>query len=156
MERTVTLEQAEAIASHLPGLIRRLFASEGDLAEELPLGQLRVCAVLYEAPRPMSALSRELGVSLSATTQIADRLERAGLVQRVAEENDRRVKQLQLTGRGEDMMRRREEARVRRVLAVLEHLSPAARQDVLATFEKLSGACEAVRRQERELAQARA
>ena len=47
-------------------------------AAELPLAQLRVCGVLCDGPRPMSAVSRELGVSLSAMTQIADRLERAG------------------------------------------------------------------------------
>ena len=39
----------------------------------------------------MSALGRKLGVSLSAMTQIADRLERADMVKRVAEDSDRRV-----------------------------------------------------------------
>ena len=45
----------------------------------------------------MSSLGRELGVSLSAITQIADRLERAGLVTRVAKGGDRRVRRLELT-----------------------------------------------------------
>ena len=49
----------------------------------------------------MSALSREFGVSLSAMTRIADRLERARLVKRVAEGGDRRIRHLQLTPRGE-------------------------------------------------------
>ena len=62
----------------------------------------------------MSALSRELGVSLSALTQIADRLERARLVKRTAAEDDRRVRCLQLTARGEKMMRSCREARVAR------------------------------------------
>ena len=86
----------------------------------MPLAQLRVCGILYDGPRPMSALSRELGVSLSAMTQIADRLERARLVNRVAEGADRRIRCLQLTERGQKLMRSREDARNRRVLAVLE------------------------------------
>ena len=62
----------------------------------------------------MSVLSRELGVSLSAMTQIADRLERARLVKRQFEGTDRRVRSLQLTSRGQKIMQAREEARVQR------------------------------------------
>ena len=58
----------------------------------------------------MSALSRELGVLLSAVTQIADRLERSRLVQRVGDETDRRLRCLRLTRRGTAMRRRRDEA----------------------------------------------
>ena len=59
-------------------MMRQLFSADDHLAAELPLAQLRVCGMLYDGPHPMSVLSRELGVSLSAMTQIADRLERAG------------------------------------------------------------------------------
>jgi DNA-binding MarR family transcriptional regulator len=89
----------------------------------------------------MSALSRELGVSLSAMTQIADRLERARLVKRVAKKSDRRIRRLRLTARGEKLMRSRDEARVGRIRLVLERLSPAARDDVLATLNMLIRAC---------------
>lgn len=134
-------QQARAIASLMPALMRGLFTFRGDGAAELPLAQLRVCAILSDGPRPMSTLSRELRVSLSAMTQIADRLERADLVKRVAEENDRRIRCLQLTPRGETMMRQREVARVQAVWAALEHLAPKARTDVLSALETLMGAC---------------
>ena len=120
-------EIAEAVAGLIPRLARGLTSSVKDPADDLPLAQLRLCGILGEGPQPMSAVSRALGVSLSALTQIADRLERAGLVKRVAEGSDRRVRCLQLTARGEKMMRKRREVRVLRTLAVLEHLSPAAR-----------------------------
>jgi DNA-binding MarR family transcriptional regulator len=141
MAQTSSLEQAQAIASLLPSLVRRLFVLADDLASELPLAQLRVCAILYGGPRPMSTLSRETGVSLSAMTQIADRLERAGLVRRVAEGSDRRIKCLQLTPHGEKTMRLREAARVERISAALKHLSPQARKQVLAGLERLMDAC---------------
>src|SRR5208282_4361288 len=114
-----------------------LTSSEKDPADDLPLAQLRLCGVLSSGPRPMSALSRELGVSHSALTQIADRLERANLVKRVAEENDRRVRCLQLTARGEKMMGKRREARVLRMLSVLEHLTAHERETVRASLEIL-------------------
>ena len=77
-------------------------------------------------------------------TQIADRLERAELVNRVAKGSDRRIRCLQLTPRGEEMMRQRETARVRAVWSALEHMPPKTRADVLSALETLMGACAAV------------
>lgn len=137
MNDTITAEQARAITRLLPALMRRLFTFDDDPVDQLPLAQLRVCAILLGGPRPMSAISRELGVSLSATTQIADRLERARLVRRITAGSDRRVRQLQLTSSGEKIMRRHEEARVQRVRGVLEHLAPKERAEILAALETL-------------------
>jgi len=137
MDNSINLEEAKEIASLLPVLMRQLFTLEDDLAVDLPLAQLRVCAILLNGPLPMSSLSRELGVSLSAMTQIADRLERAKLVSRVAEQSDRRIRSLQLTPQGEKIMHRRENSRIRSVSAVLNHLSPTARKEILAALETL-------------------
>jgi DNA-binding MarR family transcriptional regulator len=145
MVPTGVQDQARAIATLLPALMRQLMAGEDDPAVELPLAQLRVCNVLYQGPRSMSTLSRELGVSLSAMTQIADRLERVRLVRRVAAGKDRRIRRLQLTRRGEQMMRVREDARIERVAAVLEHLPADARGDVLAALQVLLRASVAAR-----------
>ena len=141
------MQIAESLAGLIPRLARGmaspgyLAGREKDLADELPLAQLRLCGVLSEGPRPMSALSRELGVSLSSLTQIADRLERVRLVKRTAAEDDRRVRCLQLTARGEAMMRKRRDARLRHSLAVLEHLSATERELVRAAMETLVTAC---------------
>ena len=69
-----TLHRAGAVASELVILGRYLFAGDDDPIAELPLAQLRVCGILYHGRRSMS-VSKELGVSLSAMTQIADRLD---------------------------------------------------------------------------------
>jgi DNA-binding MarR family transcriptional regulator len=145
MDKTNLSTQATTTASLVVKLTREFFTPDGSLVEEMPLAQLRVCGILYGGPRSMSALSRELGVSVSAMTQIADRLERARLVHRVADGADRRIRCLQLTERGQRLMRAREEARNRRVLAVLEQLSPEARSEVLAALETLVEACAAAR-----------
>jgi DNA-binding MarR family transcriptional regulator len=134
--------EARVIASLLPTVVRYLFGTEdSDPVDELPLAQLRVCGILHEGSRPMSVLSRELGVSLSALTQIADRLEDAGLVNRVAVGTDRRVRRLQLTARGKRLMQHREDARIRRVRGALECLAPEARQAVRDAVELLHNAC---------------
>ncbi len=141
------MQIAESLAGLIPRLARgmaspgKLAGRSKDLADDLPLAQLRLCGVLSEGPRAMSALSRELGVSLSSLTQIADRLERARLVKRTAAEEDRRVRCLQLTARGAAMMRKRRDARLRHSLAVLEHLSSSERELVRTAMETLVSAC---------------
>ena len=124
MHETIKLEEAHKIASILPVLMRRLFTLDDDFAQNLPLAQLRVCSILSKGPLQMSTLSRELGISLSAMTQIADRLERARLVRRVAGQNDRRIRCLQLTPNAEKMMLKRENSRIQSILTVLNSLSP--------------------------------
>src|SRR5262249_30175370 len=128
--------QARELTSLFISLTRQLLVVD-DYVAELPLRQLRVCVVLHDGPRSMSALSRELGVSQSAMTQIADRLERARLVKRSFEGNDRRVRSLQLTPRGQRIMRLREEARVQRAQDVVQRMPESARQDVIAAMQKL-------------------
>jgi DNA-binding MarR family transcriptional regulator len=74
-------------------------------------------------------------------TQIADRLESAGLVERLAGNKDRRTRNLQLTGRGAEMLSIRRQRRVRRVLEVLKELSPADRVKVVEALTTLLAAC---------------
>jgi DNA-binding MarR family transcriptional regulator len=57
-------------------------------------------------PRPMSALAGQLRCDASNVTNIADRLEAAGIVERRPAEHDRRVKTLVLTPHGEQVRER--------------------------------------------------
>ncbi|MBU4271559.1 MAG: MarR family transcriptional regulator [Planctomycetes bacterium] len=130
--------EAETLANLLHSLIRRLTSGDhDDPVTDLPLAQLRLCNALCGKPRSMSAISRELGTSLSAVTQIADRLERAGLIKRVPRGDDRRVRCLRLTDRGEKMMRLHEENRIQRMSEVLTRLAPDERQAATAALESL-------------------
>jgi DNA-binding MarR family transcriptional regulator len=137
VDETTKLEEAKKLASLIPTLMRQIFTLGDDLAVDLPLAQIRVCMILREGSRPMSALSQELSVSLSAMTQIADRLERAKLVNRVPDPSDRRIRCLQLTQQGEKIMQRHENSRIQNILAVLNYLSPGARVEILTALEML-------------------
>lgn len=124
----------------LSRITRNLSDLDTDPARELPIAQLRVCNVLREGPRSVSALSRELGTTPSAMTQIADRLQRAGLVERASEEGDRRVRVLRLTTHGEEIMRARREKRVLRITEALSHLDPEMRERIVESFAALLSA----------------
>jgi DNA-binding MarR family transcriptional regulator len=134
-------DQAQLVTRAMPRVMRHLFAlDEDDPAGMLSVAQLRVCAVLAEGPVPMSTISRDLGMSLSAMTQIADRLQRAGYVRRVRDEDDRRVRVLQLTPRAEKAMRERRERHVERVMELLAHLPGGARDDLVRALSLLEAA----------------
>ncbi len=131
--------QAEQLVHTLPRVFRHIFQhGPGDPAHELPAAQLRVCTVLSDGPLAITALARELGTSVSAATQLADRLEAGGLVARVAEPEDRRVRHLMLTPQGDEVMRLRHQRRARRAAEVLARLDPGQRAQVLATLAMLA------------------
>ncbi len=133
--------QARELNAIFKSLARKVLIDD-DPAAELPLRQFRVCMALFDEPRSMTQLSRELGVSQSAITQIADRLQSAGMVTRLPDGGDRRVRSLQLTARARKMLRLREERRIERVMRILQGMSAAARNEVLASMAALREAAE--------------
>jgi MarR family transcriptional regulator for hemolysin len=54
-----------------------------------------------EAPLSQSELANQVGVEAATMVSTLDRLEKAGLVERVASETDRRVKHLKVTPAGQ-------------------------------------------------------
>ncbi len=136
--------QAEELECLLPRLMRRMLTLERDHpATELPLAQLRVCTILQGGPRTLSAIGEELNISVSATTQIADRLERVNLVERVCGQDDRRTKKLQLSPTGAEMMRSRREQRTLHAAHALAQLDPQQREAALHALQSLMDAVNA-------------
>jgi len=139
----VEVEAAE-VAGLLARIVRGVFAVlDGDALARLPLAQLRVCLILRSGRQSISSLSRELGVSLSAMTQIADRLQRAGLISRRTSPTDRRIKLLELTPRASAMMQSREGHRAQRVGGVLAGLPVGERKAIVSAFRTFAASCEA-------------
>ena len=67
---------------------------------ELTMPQVRTLILLSQGSRRMGDLAEYLGRSMSATTNMVDRLLRKGLVERVEGVSDRRVVACQLTPKG--------------------------------------------------------
>lgn len=143
-ENAIT-EQAELLGNLLPDVIRRLFlVAQTSTSTDLPITQLRVCLLLQAERRTMSAISDEMGVTMSAVTQIADRLEQARMVERISKPEDRRVKLLQLTPFGQEVMQARVQSRVRRLTDVLNVLPPDVRVTLLKNLQLLLEACHTI------------
>jgi len=150
-ESPILTAQSERMEAVLPVIARHLFTAAPDQdLPDLPLAQLRLCLFLLDIRPEQPTLSRiaeEFGISASAATQLADRLERAGLAERIrlcgvaaegeARDADRRARCLRLTERGSRLVFERQEKRLRSVRQALERLSPAERERVVAGIELL-------------------
>lgn len=138
MNNETIRDQAVVMNALVSKVMRRLNKLDtGDPVIELPVAQMRVCFVLLEKPRTMGCLSRELGISLSAVTQLANRLEKANLVERHVEPGDLRVKLMRLSPRGEEIMRTRRERRIERLVKMLECIPAHDRDLTIQVFQKL-------------------
>lgn len=137
-EESVVSRQAAELETLLPTLMRRLFTLDRDNPiYDLPLAQLRVCSLLQAGPRTLSSLSQDLYISVSAMTQIADRLERSGMVERVSGAEDRRVRLLQLSPLGVERMKSRRAFRINRAEEALMQLSEEERCTILNAVTRL-------------------
>jgi DNA-binding MarR family transcriptional regulator len=131
---------AEAVHAALIGFGRSLLSVD-DPTMDLPLRQLKVCRVLLERSCSMSEIGRAVGLSPSAVTQVSDRLERRGMVERVFQDEDRRVRKLKLTDKGLRLMRTHEAKQLQRITAALNGLSGGELEQMTAGLEILTRCC---------------
>ncbi len=137
-----TEQRAAQLESLLPRLTRAMFRVESNEEwVELPVGQIRVMRMLFAAPSTPSELGASLGLSVSAITQVVNRLEAMGYVARSEDSGDRRVRHLKLTHSGQDLMEKRQSARVRQAQIALSSLPPDRQQAVIDILEELVQAC---------------
>ena len=129
-------EKAKLLRGSLFALGRNLL-SVNDSTMDLPFRQFRVCLALHRRAASMSEISREIGISLSSLTQVADRLERVGLVERVSQGSDRRVRHLKLTDKGVRLMRSHEESQLERMTKCLQSMSVEETTEVLHALNLL-------------------
>jgi DNA-binding MarR family transcriptional regulator len=129
------LTQVLHVAHTLEARLERDLAAEG-----LSLAKLGVLNALAAAEQPITLgeIAGNVGCVRSNVTQMVDRLEAEGLVQRVADPSDRRVKRAQLTPAG-----RRSQADGARVLREHERaVAEALGSDlgsVLSAIRRLDG-----------------
>jgi len=88
----------------------------------------------------MSEAARSFGITLSAVTQVVDRLEAKGFLQRTEAPRDRRQVRLFLTREGERLARELEDLQVKGLARVLARLTSADRKDVIRGIEQLVSA----------------
>jgi DNA-binding MarR family transcriptional regulator len=99
------------------------------------LGQMEAMMLLHEAAEAltMGELADALGMTPSSASQLVERLVRLGLVERLREEDDRRVVRVVVT----TGTKRKFDAMVRVRLRALEHLTAALSDSELRTLVEL-------------------
>ena len=89
-------------------------------------------------PLTVSEAARHFSRSQAATSELVDRLERRGLVERAPDERDRRRHLIWLTPRGLEVWERSSHVlSVARLATAFEALPAARRQEVLSAMESL-------------------
>lgn len=130
--------QAEEIIGRLLDLFRRMQAAFAEAADGLGLSPAEARTLHWlDRPAPMGAMAEALHCDASYVTVIGDRLESLGLVKRVADPDDRRVRQLVLTTKG----RRLRSSLVKRVHATspaVASLNAQEREQLLSLLSRVS------------------
>ncbi len=105
---------------------------------------LTQCAVIDEVRRAgrltMNQLSDRLSLARSTMTRVVDTLVRKGILERVRDDEDRRVVEVQLTAEGEDLSRRLEDCLRGFYMSVLQHIPAEKREEVLDSLRLLLNA----------------
>ncbi len=97
-------DMKEEIIGRLLDLLRRMQDNFHSTTAEFGLSPAEGQTLhRLDAPLPMGAMAEAMHCDASYITQLTDRLETAGLVERSADPTDRRVRQLVLTDEGRRM-----------------------------------------------------
>ena len=112
-------------------------------ALELDLNYSQAQVLFHVAKHPgalIGTVARSFGITLPAVTQVVDRLESKGFLERAEDPQDRRQVRLFLTRDGEGLARKLEALQVEGLGRVLKRLSAADRKDVIRGIERLVAA----------------
>jgi DNA-binding MarR family transcriptional regulator len=103
-------------------------------------GVLRVLWQLEQLKKPitLSQLSEHLLVQPPSVTGVVDRLERAGLVQRLVDQNDQRSRHVNLTEAGRKLLKTILKEHAAKIDSLLLPLSADERKNLSALLKKLS------------------
>lgn len=109
-----------------------------DNPQDISLSQLQTLDTLAsEGPKSSSYLSQLIGVTSGGMTVISDKLVRLGLVQRMNDENDRRVVKLEITDKGHEVLRDIQVKRLALMEKMYHQLDPEEFQQLLRIYRKL-------------------
>ncbi len=134
------MRELDKIARLYPSLVKAMSRLR-DLVQggmDLSYNQYKTLLTLYDLGRcSLGRLSRSLKVATSSASEMVDRLEKAGLVERQAGGADRRTVTVALTRAGEKLLGRLQAGVVANYREVLEQLPPVERRRLVRAVEDL-------------------
>jgi DNA-binding MarR family transcriptional regulator len=141
----VQATDSEELSRHLGTFVGFLMQTHGrDVMQlatefELSLSQMKALHLLFNAVEPVSvkALGEGLGLSLAAMSRGADGLVQRGLVDRLEDPLDRRIKRLSLTRSGRELVQKLREVRMAGFEQFISTLSPKERTQLAKALEPI-------------------
>lgn len=109
-----------------------------DNPQDISISQVQTLDILAsEGAKSSSYLSQLIGVTSGGMTVISDKLVRLELVQRVSDENDRRVVKLEITDKGREALKEIQRKRIAVMEKMYHSLDPEEFQQLLRIYRKL-------------------
>ena len=103
---------------------------------QLTHGELKVLLRLTRATRGQGDIARSLLVSTGTMTNQLDKLERAGLVRRLPDPDDRRGKLVEMTPEGHERLNNYISVQAKRETQLLSHLTQTEKRQLLDLLRK--------------------
>lgn len=163
MENSKFNSKVESISKVFPDLLKHLQTltyqtlpigdtEEEQLCAELSLSQMRTLSVFVceDKPLKMSDVARKLNITLPTVTQIVDKLVSLELLERVRNEEDRRLVIVSITEKGKRLVKMSQERRIESFKWWLEKLSSKEQIELVTILEKLNEILERISKTERE------
>ena len=101
--------------------------------------------LLHKGPANINVLGEKLSLASGSATAAIDRLEKRGLVERVASQTDRRVKSVELTTEGRQLIKQAFKSHSRHMEQTAEPLTETERSTLVKLLKKLGRNAEAMR-----------
>ena len=121
-ERAQLIDEVLELERDMYRLLRPIVPKEW-LRVDLTMPQLKVLLLLFtDGPARMGVLASALGVSMTTTTGIIDRIVRQGLIVRRSDDKDRRTVVCDLSAKGQDLITRLWELRQVRIRNLLKRM----------------------------------
>ncbi len=138
-------ERAERIAEVLPSIMNSIMMSRTHQSKrpgpEMTFHQYRSLLIIKEiGPCSLQSLAAGIRLATSTTSQLVDRLVKAGLVTREPHESDRRMIVLKISKQGELIVLRRAEELKRNYMRMLAMLSDEEQEEFEHAFRSISRA----------------
>lgn len=137
----VSRESVDAVLEVGNALLRVVAQSVMSVESVVTGPQLRILVLIAgSGPQTIGAIATELAVHASNATRVCDRLVSRGLVTRIASTADRRIRSIDLTPAGVDLVDSVLERRRQAIAQVLQRLDPPLAAEALAALRMFAAA----------------
>ena len=137
MEFTEFIGKIDTLTTTIQKKLNTVFANDDEPKISLPY--IKVLSVISNSGAcTMSDIAGEMGVSLSAVTAFADKLEEYGLIERGRGPKDRRIVQVKISQTGMEVLKRKEAVLFKLLGKCFETITPDEMDTCVRIMDKIA------------------